>query len=151
MNQQASRVKMSKIVDRKRYNTETAVLIADDVYWDGNNFDRSGRNTWLYKTKGGAYFSVTTSMWQGERDTLEPLSMDEAIELYEGGLSEHYAKYEEAFPVVVAEASAGRPTYYGQTMKQTAVWLPDEMITWLKAQPGTMGEAIRDLIKKAMQ
>lgn len=49
----------------------------------------------------------------------------------------------------VATAS-GRPTYYGQPMRQTAIWLPEEMITWLKAQPGTMSETIRELIQKAM-
>lgn len=35
-------------------------------------------------------------------------------------------------------------------MKQTALWLPVEMITWLKGQPGTMSETIREMIKKEM-
>ena len=37
--------KMTRIVDRKRYSTETATLIADDEYWDGHNWERRGRNT----------------------------------------------------------------------------------------------------------
>jgi len=51
----------------------------------------------------------------------------------------------------VEEASLGRPTYYDKPMTQTAVWLPDEMIAWLKEQPGGMGEKIRELIKQAME
>ena len=47
------------------------------------------------------------------------------------------------------EAAAGRPTYYGQPMKQTAVWLPEAMIKWLKSQGG-MSETMRALIKNAM-
>ena len=48
------------------------------------------------------------------------------------------------------EAVTGRPTYYGQRMKQTAVYLTPEMIAWLKAQ-GSMGETIRALIEQAMK
>lgn len=36
---------MTRIVDGKRYSVATATLIADNVYWDGNNHERSGRNT----------------------------------------------------------------------------------------------------------
>ena len=52
---------------------------------------------------------------------------------------------------IVEEASLGRPTYYDKPMTQTAIWLPDEMIEWLKEQPGGMGENIRCLIKQAME
>lgn len=44
----------------------------------------------------------------------------------------------------------GRPPYYSKKMKQTAVWLTEEMIDWLKSQPGTMSEVIRKLIQDAM-
>ena len=37
----------------------------------------------MYKTKNGRYFVVRQSLWQGELDTLEPLTIDEAIYLYE--------------------------------------------------------------------
>lgn len=36
-------------------------------------------------------------------------------------------------------------------MKQTAVWLPEEMAEWLKAQPGGVSETIRGLIAQAMK
>ncbi len=44
----------------------------------------------------------------------------------------------------------GRPTLTGRKMVQTAIWLPEEMIVWLKSKPETMSETIRDLIKQAM-
>lgn len=95
--------KFSRIIDRKRYDVETATLIAHDVYWDGHNMERSGRNTFLYRTPNGHYFTVMLTMWQGEKDTLTPVSQDEAITLYEGRLSEHEVDYEEAFPGVDVE------------------------------------------------
>ena len=90
----------TKIVDRKRYSTKMATLIASDSYWDGHNFERHGRNTFLYKTPKGAFFTVTLTQWQGEDDSLRPVDLDEAVELYEGPLSEPYVTYEEAFPGV---------------------------------------------------
>ena len=44
----------------------------------------------------------------------------------------------------------GRPTLTGTTMKQTAIRLPTEMIAWLKAQPGSMSETIRNLVEDEM-
>jgi len=140
---------MKRIVNGMRYSVSTATLIASDEYWDGNNFEHGGHNTFLYKTRGGAYFTVNMTQWQGEQDTLEPVSREEAIELYEGSLTEHQMEYEAAFDAVVEEAISGRPTYYDQPMKQTAIWLPEDMIAWLKTK-GSMSEAIRELIKQAM-
>jgi hypothetical protein len=62
--------------------------------------ERSGRNTFLYRTPHGAYFTVNLTKWQGERDTLTPVSQEEAIDLFEGSLTEHYVPYTEAFPDV---------------------------------------------------
>lgn len=90
----------SRVVDRKRYDTETATLIADDQYWDGHNFERRGRNTFLFRTPKGAYFTVSTSLWQGERDTLEPVTLEESMELFEKELPEHAVSFAEAFPGV---------------------------------------------------
>lgn len=89
---------MSRIVGQKKYDVKTATLIADDVFWDGHNFERSGRNEFLYRTPNGNYFTVTLTQWQGERDTLLPISEAEAVELFEESLTEHYVKYAEAFP-----------------------------------------------------
>jgi hypothetical protein len=94
-----------QIIERTRYDVTKTTLIASDAYWDGHNFERHGRNTFLYKTPKGRYFTVTLTQWQGERDHLEPVSLDEAISLYEGRLSEHEVEYAAAFPdVEVQEA-----------------------------------------------
>lgn len=93
------------IVNQMRYSTESAQLIASDVYWDGNNMERHGRNTFLYRTPKGNFFAVTLTQWQGEHDSLEPISEGEAIQLYEGPLRVHEVPYEDAFPgVEIAEA-----------------------------------------------
>lgn len=92
--------KMTRVVGRKRYSTETATLLADDCYWDGHNFERHGRNTFLLRTPGGNYFTVIRTMWQGEQDSLQPVSLEEAIELYEVSLSRHVVDFEQAFPDV---------------------------------------------------
>jgi hypothetical protein len=65
--------------------------------------ERGGRNTFLYRTPRGAYFTVNLTQWQGERDTLTPLSQKDAIELFEGTLTEHDVTYQEAFPDIVIE------------------------------------------------
>ena len=89
----------TKVIDRKRYSTATATLLAGDDYWDGHNWERRGRNTFLYRTPKGNYFQVILTQWQGEMDTLTPLSLDDAIRLYES-LAEQRVPYEEAFPGV---------------------------------------------------
>lgn len=97
-------IHMKEVISGIRYDTEKAVIIADNCYWDGHNFERSGRNAFLYKTPKGRYFIVRQTLWQGERDYLEPLSLKEAIELYES-LPEKNVEFEEAFPgVEVTEA-----------------------------------------------
>jgi hypothetical protein len=141
---------MTKVIAGKRYTVKTATLIADNEYWDGNNFERGGHNTFLYKTRGGAFFTVRLTQWQGERDNITPASREEAMQLWDD-LPEHAVEYGQAFDAVVEEASAGRPSYFGEAMKSTNLWLPQEMIDWLKAQEGGMSETIRTLINIAMQ
>ncbi len=93
----------SRIIDRKRYDVATATLLAGNDYWDGHNFERHGRNTWLYRTPKGRYFRVTFTQWQGEQDSLEPVDLDEAISLFEGPLTEQRVTYQEAFPDITIE------------------------------------------------
>jgi hypothetical protein len=147
------RIKMRKVIDGKTYNTETAQLIADDVYWDGSNFERNHRNTWLYKTPKGAYFVVIGSHWQGERDTLKPVSEEEAQRLYETLDNEQYVSWEEAFgrEPEEPEPNPGRRPLYGETMRQTGIRLPVEMIAWLKARPEGVSEYLRALITREME
>ena len=92
--------RFTRIVNRTRYSVATAELLAGDDYWDGRNFERHGRNKFLYSTPKGAYFAVTLTQWQGESDDLTPCTLEEAIDLYEGPLTEHYEPYSVAFPDV---------------------------------------------------
>lgn len=92
--------KFTRIIGRKRYSVATATLIAGNDYWDGHNFERSGRNMFLYRTPNGAYFTVTLTQWEGEQSSLDPVTLEEAISLYETSLSEHEVSYAEAFPDV---------------------------------------------------
>lgn len=87
-----------RVVNGIRYDASKAVLIASDRYWDGHNFERSGRNTYLYRTPKGRYFTATFTQWQGERDRIGPVSPDMAMELYEGPLTEHEVDHATAFP-----------------------------------------------------
>ena len=93
---------MSAVIDRKRYSTKTATLLAGNDHWDGSNYERQGRNSFLYRTPKGAYFAVHLTCWQGERGSLEPLTVDEAVSMFEG-MIEHRVSYEEAFPGVEIE------------------------------------------------
>lgn len=93
---------MNEVIGGKRYNTKIATPIADDAYWDGHNYERRGRNRFLFKTKNGNYFTVTRTQWQGERDALTPLTQDEAITAWEE-MPEKHVEFEEAFPGVTVE------------------------------------------------
>jgi hypothetical protein len=92
----------NEVIDGKRYRTETATLIASDAYWDGSNWERSGRNTYLYRTPKGSFFVVRQTCWQGERDTLKPVTQDEATGWWEI-LPEHEMDFVDAFPGVEIE------------------------------------------------
>lgn len=94
---------LSAVIDRKRYSVATATLLAGNDYWDGSNWERSGRNCFLYRTPNGRYFTVNLTCWQGERDSLTPVSQDEAIEYFESDLTEHRVSYADAFPGVEVE------------------------------------------------
>ena len=91
--------KFEKIIDRKKYSVATAELLAGNDHWDGSNFERSGRNAFLYRTPKGAYFYVALTRWQGETDTLNPLTKDHAISLFEE-MSEKRVTFQDAFPGV---------------------------------------------------
>ncbi len=95
---------MEAVVRGKKYNTANSTLIASDRYWDGYNFDRRGRNQYLYKTKKGNFFLVITSLWVGEESKkIVPLEVNEAMDLWES-LPEREITYEEAFGVEPEEA-----------------------------------------------
>lgn len=87
---------MRQIIDGKRYDTDKAQEVASDRYWDGNNWERQGRNTYLFKTEKGNFFLHRTTLWQGEMDSIEAITKEEAKGWYEM-LPEHEMEYEEAF------------------------------------------------------
>lgn len=95
--------KMVQIVAGTRYDTDKAQVVAHNCYWDGSNHERHGRNTYLYRTPKGNFFTVHLTQWQGERDTLEPVTKEQAKELWDT-LPEHEMEWEEAFGEEAKEA-----------------------------------------------
>jgi hypothetical protein len=87
---------MRQIIDGKLYDTEKARLVAHNRYWDGHNWDRRGRNIYLYQTGHGRFFLYRTTCWEGERDSIEAITKGEAQYWYEQ-LPEHEAEYDQAF------------------------------------------------------
>jgi hypothetical protein len=94
---------MKKVINGKVYNTDTAKAIADDEFRDGSNRMNRGRCTTLYKTKKGNYFAEHETCWQGESDSIKPLSKDEAKDLFET-MKNQNVEYEEAFDEEPEEA-----------------------------------------------
>jgi hypothetical protein len=104
---------MKRIIDGKRYDTETATLVAE---WDngcfGNDFKSCEES--LYKTAKGAYFIAGTggpmskyaqpvgNNGVGGGSGLEPLDREEAFNwLCDKGLAD---EAETEFPDLIAEA-----------------------------------------------
>ena len=87
---------MQEIIGGKRYDTETALCIADNNYWDGHNWERGGRNRYLYKTAKGNFFLHDVSQWQGELDRITAITAAEA-EVYYEQLPEKNVEFKTAF------------------------------------------------------
>ena len=94
---------MKQIINRKLYNTATAILIADNEFQDGTNRLNTGTAQFLYKTPRGNYFLYKETIWQGCRDSIEALTKEEAKNQFEK-LFNHEVGWEEAFdePVELA-------------------------------------------------
>ena len=92
-----------KIVNQKKYSVKTATLIAHDGYWDGHNHERRGRNTFLYRAPGGAFFIVVLTQWVNELDELTPITQAEALKMFETVLAIHEVDYADAFPTVIVQ------------------------------------------------
>ena len=80
-----------------RYDTAAATLIAGDDWHDGHNFEREGRNRFLYRTAAGRYFLAYQSTRPGEPDSVSPVNVDVAIAAFDA-LRQHRCTWEEAFP-----------------------------------------------------
>lgn len=94
---------MKQVINRLMYDTNKAEILCSDRYWDGSNMDRMGRNTYLYKSKNGRYFTYNTTRWQGEIDCIVPKSKKEAKAIWEH-LPEKEVEYEKAFNETPEEA-----------------------------------------------
>jgi hypothetical protein len=98
-------IPMQQIINLKRYDTETSILISGDDHWDGHNWERRGRNIFLYRTDKGVYFTQVRTKWQGEDDHLDAVTQDEAIALFDKHSIHDTTRvpFEEAFPGVEIE------------------------------------------------
>ena len=88
---------MIRVIQQKRYNTETASHIADNEFSDGANRLQRGRGTTLYVTKKGAYFLHYETQWQGEHDHIEPVGTIQAQNFFESA-HRREVSFENAFP-----------------------------------------------------
>lgn len=86
---------MTATVNKVRYRVGNSTLLAHDSF--------GGRGVFLYRSPGGRYFIVRLTQWEGERDTIEPLSEEDAYNLYER-LPQKEVNPEEAFSLSIEEA-----------------------------------------------
>lgn len=93
---------MEAIINRKRYDTKTATLLATTWYSDGSNRLSRGVGTALYKTPKGNYFFHHETQWVGSDDSIEPCSSEDAEAFFEGARNKE-VDYEKAFPDVDVE------------------------------------------------
>lgn len=90
-------VNMTRIIQGKRYETQSASLIAHDAFHDGHNWERSGRNTFLFRTRRANFFAQYQTKRPGEDDRLEALDVDAALTLFDS-LPVKEVELETAFP-----------------------------------------------------
>ena len=93
---------MQATIHGKRYDTDKATIVAHDCYFDGRDYERHGRNVYLYRTFHGSYFALHLTQRQGELDYIEPLSVEEARTYWEQ-LPGRELEYAKAFPSVQVE------------------------------------------------
>ena len=103
---------MKKIVEGKRYDTETATLIGEYSYGYRGDFERIHEG--LYRTKTGNFFvagtggpktrysvQVEQNSWSGSSD-IYPLTNDEALEWAQAHLDAQ--EIEDEFAPMIADA-----------------------------------------------
>ena len=74
--------RMDWVIAGKRYRTDRSTLIAHDAYWNNYNWEQNGRNTFLFRTRNGHFFAQHQSVLPGESDSIKPITMNEAVDLY---------------------------------------------------------------------
>jgi hypothetical protein len=86
----------------KRYRTDTATLVAHDVYWNGHQFEQAGRNTFLFRTPNGNFFAQYQTLLLGEINKITPLETNEALQLYQS-LHKKEVPFRVVFPHIKAQ------------------------------------------------
>ena len=140
---------MKKIINGKRYDTDTAKLIGED--WYSNRTDFSYWREELYRKNTGEYFlhgeggpnsryaeSVGQNTWSGGEKII-PLSIEAAQKWAEEHLSAD--EYEKVFGVVEED-----------TAKRTVTFsLPETVIEQLKQAAQKSGMTMSDYVAQAIQ
>jgi hypothetical protein len=95
---------MTRVVEGKRYCTDTATLLAHDEYWNGHTYEQNGRNTFLFRTRNGSFFAQHQTLLPVITSEIVPLDESEAMTLYHS-LYRKEVPFGVAFPCVrVADA-----------------------------------------------
>lgn len=89
-------------VKGKTYDTETALLIADDdCRSEDPGCPDKEANLFLFRTPDGFYFTQLSSRWRSDTDGhVEPVDLQQALYLYEEELLQHHVPFAEAFPAI---------------------------------------------------
>jgi len=94
---------MRNLIEGKIYDTDKSDVVATNDFSDPSNMYNVGRSSTLYKTKKGRFFVEYNTCWQGEHDSLEPVSTKTAQEIY-AGMYDRKMGIEEAFGTEIEEA-----------------------------------------------
>ncbi|PKO08440.1 MAG: hypothetical protein CVU40_15285 [Chloroflexi bacterium HGW-Chloroflexi-2] len=136
-------IELNRIVKGHRYDTSISILLASDELIS----NKTQTTTYLYRTRRGLFFLVRQFNDSSKKPKILPLEKDQAIEQF-NKLPEKFQDFTEAFSD--PEDIHGRPPLFEKPLIKTSLWLKEEMLEWLKKQPGTMSEVIRKLIQDAM-
>lgn len=135
-------IELNRIVKGHRYDTSISLLLAT------NEKSSTQITTYLFRTKRGLFYFVRKFQTGSKKPQLVPIDKSKAIELYKE-LPQKFLEFEEAF--TDQEDQVGRPPLYEKPLIKTSFWLREEMIEWMKKQPGNMSEVLRNLIQEAMK
>ena len=136
-------IEINRIVKGHRYDTSISILLATDE----QTSKKAKTTTYLFRTKRGLFFYVMEFNESDKKPQLAPLTKEKAEGLFKE-LPQKYQELKEAF--ADPDDIIGRPPLFEKPLIKTSFWLKEEMIDWLKKQPGTMSEVLRNLIQDAM-
>lgn len=136
-------IELKRIVKGHRYVTRISFLLASDELIS----NKTKTTNYLYRTRRGLFFLVRQFNDSPKKPKIFPLERDQAIEQYKK-LPEKFHDLTEAFSN--PEDIFGKPPLYEKPLIKISLWLKEEMLEWLKNQPGNRSEILRNLIQDAM-